>query len=394
MREAVNEAAAELGAGIREIGRRLHSDPELSEEEHRASALLRAKLEGAGFQVTGGVAGLPTSFVAALPGSRPSPRVAILAEYDALPGIGHGCGHNLIAAAGVGAAIVLARAAGAGGLPGELLVVGTPAEETIGGKAVMVREGIFDGVDAAMMIHPSSEWRVFTDSLACVSIEVTYTGREAHAVTWPEKGINALDPLIRLFVSLEMLKKRLGGDVKIPGIVKEGGVRANIVPARAVGAFSMRAPDRERLHEVRAEVERTARAIGEAAGCGVEIRQTDNVYDEMLTNNALARRFKEHLSSMGIETVDAPRRNKGSLDMGNVSRAVPSIHPFIAVAGPETALHSAGFAEATIRERAEKALDVTVRALALTASDALEDGELLEEARAEFESATARSEGR
>lgn len=392
MRQAIHGAADALREEIVGLSRTLHADPELSLEETRAAALLSRRLESAGFQVATGVAGLPTAFVAALNGSAPLPRVAILAEYDALPGIGHGCGHNLIAAAGVGAGIVLARAAreSKAALPGTVLVIGTPAEETIGGKVKMVAEGVFEGVDAAMMIHGHSEWRAFTDSLACVSLEVTYLGRESHAVAWPEKGINALDALIQLFVAIDMMKKKLGAEVKIPGVILEGGTRANIVPARAVGSFSLRAPTTARRDEVRADVERAARAIGDATGCTVRIRQADLGYDEMLTNAALARRFKAHLSSMDLETVDTPRSNKGSLDMGNVSRAVPSIHPFMAVAGPEAPLHSAAFAAATILPQAEEALMVAVRALALTAFDAMSDADLLHESKAEFERATGR----
>jgi amidohydrolase len=302
--------------------------------------------------------------------------------------MGHGCGHNLIAAAAVGAGLVLARAAraeGRGPFPGGILVIGTPAEETIGGKAVMVRERVFDGVDAALMIHPSSQWRVYVESLACASIEVTYLGRESHAVAWPEKGINALDALIQMFVAVDMLRKRLGNDVKVPGVILEGGARANIIPARAVGAFSLRAPTTKRLLEVREAVERTARSIAEATGCRVEIRQTDNTYDDMLTNHVLARRFKEHLQGLGVETMDAPRQNMGSLDMGNVSRAVPSVHVFIRVAPPDTPLHSASFARATVEPDAEAALLTAVKALALTGYDVLAEPELLRGMKTEFE---------
>jgi amidohydrolase len=396
MKDAILRAADGLREVITGISRELHSNPELSLQEHRSSELLRRILEDAGFAVTAGTAGLPTAFVARLPGGSPAPRVALLAEYDALPGIGHGCGHNLIAAAGVGAGLVLSRAAserkrvsGPGALPGELLVIGTPAEETIGGKVVMVREGVFEGIDAALMIHGGAEWRAFTDSLACVSIEVTYVGRESHAVAWPEKGINALDALIQLYVSLDMLKKRLGPEIRIPGVILEGGVRANIVPARAVGAFSLRAPSTSRRDEVRGDVERAARAIGEATGCRCEIRQSDEPYDDMVTNRALAARFREHLGAMGVATVDGPRRNRGSLDMGNVSRVLPSIHPFMAVTGSDTPIHTAAFAAASVAGEAEDNLIVAVKALALTAFDALSDRDLLARAREEFSSEVA-----
>lgn len=390
MTERIMQAADDLAGEIRGISRTLHADPELSLEERRAADGLCARLEKAGFLVERGQAGLPTAFVAALGEEGRGPTIAFLAEYDALPGIGHGCGHNLIAAAGVGAGLVLARAAGQGEqLSGRVLVIGTPAEETIGGKAVMVREGVFRSVDAALMIHPSWEWRVYSDSLACASIEVTYLGREAHAVAWPEKGINALDALVQLYIAVDMLRKRMGREVRAPGVILEGGVRPNMIPARAVGAFSLRAPTTERLTEVRAHVERAARSIAEATGCQVAIRQTDNTYDDMLTNRVLAERVKEHLARMGIATIDDPRANKGSLDMGNVSRAVPSVHAFIRVAEPETPLHSEGFARATLSPEAEKALMTAVKALALTGYDALTDAGLLDRARSEFAEAVS-----
>ncbi|MBI3449826.1 MAG: M20 family metallopeptidase [Acidobacteria bacterium] len=390
MKNEILRAADALRDEILEISRDLHAHPELSLEEERSARILAGKLREAGFSVSTGVAGLKTAFVARLDGRASVPTVAILAEYDALPGIGHGCGHNLIAAAGVGAGLVLARAAGAGGgatspgLPGALMVMGTPAEETIGGKVVMVREGLFKGVDAAMMIHGGAEWRAFSDSLACASIEVTYLGRASHAVAWPEKGINALDALIQLFVAIDMLRKRLGPEVRVPGVILEGGVRPNIVPARAVGAFSIRAKSTGRRDAVRAEVERAARGIASATGCGLEIRETDEPYDDMVTNGALASRFRDHLGSMGIVTVDGPRPNKGSLDMGNVSRAVPSIHPFMLVAPEATPIHTAEFAAATRTAAAEENLMIAVKALALTAYDTLADGALLEAARREF----------
>ncbi|MGH9786505.1 MAG: amidohydrolase, partial [Terriglobia bacterium] len=237
LERALEEVAPSLSA----LSRDLHEHPELSLQEHRSSALLQSLLREAGFQVTGGVAGLPTSFVAVRQGVSAGARIAFLAEYDALPGIGHACGHNLIAAASIGAGLSLARLADQ--LPGEVIVLGTPAEETVGGKCIMVREGVFDGIDAALMVHPGSEWRVEVDSLACISLEVTFLGKEAHAVAWPEKGINALDALIQLFVGIEMLRKRLGRDVRMPGVILEGGQRPNIVPSRAVGHFTLRAPD-------------------------------------------------------------------------------------------------------------------------------------------------------
>ncbi len=388
LRSAVRGAVEALVPALIDLSRDLHRNPELSLEEFRSSGTLRALLDEAGFHVTAGVAGLPTAFVARRGGSKGAgPRIAFLAEYDALPGIGHACGHNLIAAASVGAGLALSRVADR--LGGEILVIGTPAEETVGGKCIMVREGIFAGVDAALMIHPGSEWRVEVDSLACITLEVTFTGREAHAVAWPERGLNALDALIQLFVAVDMLRKRLGRDVRIPGIVLAGGVRPNIIPARAVGQFSLRAPTSAARDAVRRAFEEAVAGCAKATGCGWSVRATDEPYDDMLTNRTLAARFRVHLEEAGVIPVDGLRANKGSLDMGNVSRVVPSLHPFIAICGPETASHSAPFAEATVSPQGEEALGIAVRALALTAIDLYEDPDLVSRVREEFEAATS-----
>ncbi|HEY3174346.1 MAG TPA: amidohydrolase [Candidatus Polarisedimenticolia bacterium] len=386
LHDAVSAAAETLREELAELSRDLYRNPELSLQETRSSSLLQRRLREAGFLVTPGVAGLPTSFLASRPCARPGPRVAFLAEYDALPGIGHACGHNLIAAAGLGAGLALARVGDR--IAGEILVIGTPAEETVGGKCIMVREGIFAGIDAALMIHPGSEWRVESDSLACISLEVVFTGLEAHAVAWPEKGINALDALIQLFVSVDMLRKRLGRDVRIPGVILEGGVRPNIIPARAVGHFTLRAPDTRRRDEVRTQFERAVEGIALATGCGHSLRATDEPYDDLLTNRAMAALFRGHLEKAGVTTVSGPRPNKGSLDMGNVSRVVPSVHPFVAICDPEIASHSTAFAHATVGPRGEEVLAISVRALALTALDLMTRPDLLAEVRSEFAAAT------
>jgi len=384
----VRRAVDDLGETLADLSRDLHRHPELSLEEVRSSGRLQQILRDSGFQVQPAVAGLPTSFVGVCRGGGgEGPTVAFLAEYDALPGIGHACGHNIIAAASVGAGLALARVADR--IPGEVRVIGTPAEETVGGKCIMVREGVFSDLDAALMIHPGSEWRVEVDSLACITLEIVFTGREAHAVAWPEKGINALDALLQLFIAVDMLRKRMHREVRIPGIIREGGVRPNIVPARAVGHFTLRAPTSAMRDQVRAEFERAVAGIAAATGCGFSVRATDEPYDDMMTNRTLAAIFRKHLEDDGVRTVEGPRANKGSLDMGNVSRVVPSVHPFISICDTVVASHSAAFAEATVSPRGEEALRIAARALALTALDLMLRPELLASARAEFEAAQA-----
>ncbi|HEU4401113.1 MAG TPA: M20 family metallopeptidase [Candidatus Polarisedimenticolia bacterium] len=366
------------------MSRALHADPELSLEEVRAAARLTAFLRREGFRIQRGLCGLPTSFVARKAGGRHGPRLALLAEYDALPGIGHACGHNLIGAAAAGAGAALGRVIA--DLGGEVLVIGTPAEETIGGKAVMVDRGAFRGVDAVMMFHPSTEDRVYTTSLACHSLEVTYHGRAAHAVAAPEKGINALAALIHLFVSLEKLKRRLPREVRLPGVIVEGGRRANIVPERAVGRFTLRARDLNALRRVETTFRRAALASGREIGARVRIRSLDHPYAEMVTNHAMAEVFKRELRRLGRRTVDTPRERMGSLDMGNVSHRVPAIHPYVAIAPARAPLHSAAFAHLAGGGRGRAGLLVATRALALTGFQVLADPDLLGRVRREFRS--------
>ncbi len=370
------------------MSRALHLRPELSLEEVESASRLVRFLRAEGFAVRRGVAGLRTAFVARKRGRRGGPRVAFLAEYDALPGIGHACGHNLIGAAAAGAGAALGRALA--GLRGEVLVIGTPAEETIGGKAVMVDRAVFDGVDAALMFHPSTEDRVYTTSLACHSLEVTFRGRAAHAVAAPEHGINALDALIRLFLALQRLKHRLPREVRMPGVIVEGGRRANIVPDRAVGRFTLRARDLATLARVERDFRRCVREAAVATGARSTLRSLDHPYAEMITNRTLADVFKRELLRLGRRTVDTPRTKMGSLDMGNVSQRVPSIHPYVAIAPGSVPLHSRGFARLAGGARGRTGLRIATRALALTGLEVLSGDGVLEKARREFRASRRR----
>ena len=393
----------------------LHADPELSGREERAAARLKSELRAEGFEIESDSGGLPTAFVArkgprGLPvpavgdtgaGVKPKPdsrgvatgggtarggaapvRIAFLAEYDALPEIGHGCGHNLIAASALGAAIAVGRVAGR--LGAEIWLVGTPAEETIGGKVVLAARGVFDGLDAALMVHPGSEHRAWTDSLACRSLQVEFHGRAAHAVAHPDKGVNALDAMIQLFVAVDHIRRASRRDVRIPGVILEGGVRPNVVPARAVAQFSVRAGDGAEREEVVRRLRRAVEGISLATGCTCVIRFTDNPYDEMASNRALAAVYKAHLAAEGIATHDEPREHKGSLDMGNVSWRVPSIHPYVAIVPPEVASHTEAFAAASVSPAGREGTLLSARTMARTAVDLMCDPDLRETVRTEF----------
>ncbi len=385
--EAVRLTAS-LSDDLFEFSRALYDDPELSLEEVRASRRLTEILLREHFQVTRGVSSLPTSFVAVARGVRPGPAVAILAEYDALPDVGHGCGHNLIAGSALGAGMVLGRLRHR--LPGEIRIIGTPAEETVGGKVLMVKGGVFDNLDAVMMIHPGTEFRVFTTSLACQSIEVIFEGKTSHAVAAPDRGVNALDPLVQLYVGVDALRKSLTSEVRIPGVIVEGGKRANLVPELAVGRFSIRARNRTAVEALLDRIVRLAHGLASASGARVSIRRLDETYDEMLTNSVLAGLFKENLKALGEETNDAPRDRMGSLDMGNVSHAVPALHAYVAIAPSTGALHTREFAQATISEPGRKGLLLAVQALSMTAIDLLAQPETVAAARQELLTTTGK----
>ena len=383
LRVRVASAVQSLTPAALEIAATLHADPELSLCETRAARRLMSFLRGEGFTVRRGVAGLPTAFVARKAGGRGVPRIALLAEYDALPGIGHACGHNLIAAAAVAAGAAVGRVIGS--LRGEIQVIGTPAEETIGGKAQMVDRGLFRGLDAALMFHPSTEDRVLTTSLACHSLEVTFHGRAAHAVAAPEEGINALHALIQLFLNLERERHRLPREVRMPGVITEGGQRANIVPDRATGRFTLRARDLPTLSRVEVRFREAVRRAAASTGARATLKSLDHPYAEMRTNRTLARIFKRELVALGRETVDTPRTRMGSLDMGNVSQVVPAIHPYVAIAPRGVPLHSRAFARHAGGRRGRTGLRIAARALALTALEVLASDDLRASARREWE---------
>jgi len=401
-REEADRIIREESPRILGVLQALHDDPELSGEERRASLRLGQELASEGFEIEPGAGGLPTAFVArrgaagaghtrraggsaGRPATRAAARVAFLAEYDALPELGHGCGHNLVAAAALGAGIAVGRLVEQ--LGGEVRVCGTPAEETVGGKVVLAEQGLFDDLDAAMMVHPGNEHRVFTTSLASQSVQVEFHGRSAHAAAHPDKGINALDAMIQLFVAVSHIRGSSGRDVRIPGVILHGGERPNVVPDRAVARFSVRAATSEERDGVLERVHGMGGAIAQATGCRLAFELTDRPTPDFLTNRALAEAYRGHLASEGIATNDMPRDHMGSLDMGTLSRRVPSLHAYVAIAPPDVVLHTRAFAEATISERGRQAALLAARMLARTAVDLMCDPELLRRVRGEFEHA-------
>lgn len=357
--------------------------PELGYQEFYAVEVLTQLLNRHGFEIESNVAELETAFVARYKGGKPGPRIAFLAEYDALPGVGHGCGHNLIGAASVGAAITLSKSLE---LPGEILVIGSPAEETSGGKVTLVEHGIFKDIDAALMFHPGSQNVPEISTLALDALEFVFLGRPAHAVAAAQYGVNALDAVINFFNGINALKKQIPEDARINGIITEGGTAPNIVPERAVARFYLRARQRKVLDELRDQVIRCAQGAAAMVSAQVSWRKFEYSYDGLLTNRELAEAFAENLRELGIRHIAPPQNAMGSVDMGNVSRVIPAIHPYLALGHGTDIPHTRDFAEACLSQAGERLLLLAIRALAFTGWDILTDGKLLKRAKREFRS--------
>ncbi|MFC7846474.1 amidohydrolase [Streptomyces sp. NPDC057382] len=371
--ECVRAQVAARADALWDVALRLHADPEYAFAEHRAAALLCGELERAGFAVERGVAGMPTAFTAR--SGRGRPAVALLLEYDALPGLGHACGHNLIAAAGLGAALAAASAVPAAA--GTVLAVGTPAEEGGGGKALQAEAGVFDDVDAALMFHPGVHSWVRAPLTAQVQYRVAFHGRAAHPTGNPTEGIDALAALVELFNVLAVLGRRLPEGSHMQGIVTHGGTATNIVPEFAEGLFGLRAATTEALDELTERLRVCADGVARATGTTCEVERATVRYEHFRDSAALSERFAAHLAGAGIPlSPPVPGVYLGSSDIGNVSARVPAVHPFVAIMGEDGSDHTPEFAEAAASPRAREVLLAVTRALACTAVDVLLSGEL------------------
>jgi amidohydrolase len=384
---AIDSAVDADAKDLASVAARIHAHPELRFEEHQASAWLSELVSSRGISVERGVAGMPTAFRARA-GSG-SPRVAILAEYDALPGVGHACGHNLIAAGGVGAFLAVARVVSRTG--GEVVLLGTPAEEGGGGKIKMIEQRVFDGIDAAMMYHPFDRDLMAHTALASLWITFDFKGIPSHAAAAPHVGHSALTACTDTFRLIDGQRVHFRDGVRVHGFILDGGQAVNIIPERAACEFSVRALDTQELERVRAIVERCARGAATASDVKVEIRVRHG-YRDMNNNMTLARRFGAHLQALGRSPRERDERiGAGSTDMGDVSHVVPSIHPWLAIVEEGGALcHEHRFADAAGTDGAARTALVAAKALARTAIEFLADPSLRTAVTAEWESARAR----
>ncbi len=387
--EAVDRHAGELCDAADWI----HQHPEIGHQEVQSARRLADLLQRAGLDVQMGTAGMATAFRAELRGrGDPRPCVAILAEYDALPELGHGCGHNLIGTSAVGAGLALKDVLPE--LEGSVWVLGTPAEESAapnsGGKVHMVNAGVFDVVDAAIMFHPATETTITADgSLAARGFEFYFHGRAAHAASMPEQGLNALDAVVQMYSAVSMLRQQVRSDVRIHGIILNGGAAANIIPDYAAIRYRTRADDSEYLAGVVERVVDCAEGAARATGCRLEWTEYMPGYENTVPNPVLMDLMLTNLRAIGLDVAtERKRKGRGSTDFGNVTRKVPGVEARIGITEHwDIPAHSIPFRDAAATERGRQAMLAAAKGLAMTAIDLLAEPDTLRRARAAFEAA-------
>ena len=385
LKSKIGQFVDQISGELVELSLRIHDEPELGHQEFKACGHLTQFLSKHGLGVTTGSAGLPTAFKATFAGLKTKPNVAFLAEYDALPEIGHACGHNIIGVSAAGAGAALASLGC--DLPGSAWVLGTPAEETAGGKVTMVQQGLFSEVDAVMMMHPTAgESRMGGTSTATHGFTIRYKGRPAHAAGAPQKGINALDAATIFLTSVGLLRQHVPEEVRMHGIITKGGDAANIIPELTEIRYLARAKSRPVLDEVVERVKACIQAGAIATGCEVEV-QDRHGYEATKHNKVMARVLSENYAAAGIDVNPEPRDGKGSTDLGNVSQVVPQACAYPAIAPDTVAGHSRELCEAAGSAEGHKVLIASAKAMAWAAIDLMLDPRTVEQAWEEFRKA-------
>jgi amidohydrolase len=386
-REAIDAAAATLF----DISAKMHAEVELAFEEVKAQAWQCAALRDAGFAVEEGLGSLKTAFRATVTSNRPGPRVAFLCEYDGLPVYGQSCGHNVVAAAGVGAAIGLARVIERIG--GEVIALGTPGEEGGGGKNILHREGFFDGIDAMMLIYPGMDTIAHSRTVGATRVQFAYFGKAAHAAARPELGINALDAMLLAFNGIAALRQQLPSEVRVHGIITKGGTLPQVIPDHTTGVLTVRANDAATLDSVIPRIDACLTGAALMTGARLERTWRDRPGRALLSNLALAQSFERNVQALG-----RPTRARDELsgawsgDTGDVSWFVPTIQPQMAMTSRDVPPHSHEFHGASIGPAADACILDAAKAMAMTAIDLISDKALLAAVKAEF--AAAIGEGR
>jgi len=387
------KAADEVLPSAWELARSIHQRPETAYRERFASAAIIGFLNGRGFESQAGVAGIETAFVARRARGAARPAIGFLAEMDALPGMGHACGHHLIAASSAGAAAAMARA-----LPeirGAIEVIGCPAEEKGGGKLALSDAGAFDHLDAAVIAHPDQRTEVYKRSLGAVEIELNFFGRAAHAAAFPEQGTNALDAAIGTFNAVSVMRQQLPDKVRVHGIITHGGVAPNIIPDRAAALFMARGLTAAETFAVADKVVACARGAARAAGARLRARvDRAGMYAPYIPNRALGEVYEWALARLGVDIDQGPEdEGMGSTDVGAASLRAPMIHPLVGVPGASEGVHTRAFARESGAEPGRRMLEAAIKAGAITGAAALLDKDLRRRARREFMAMKKRMEG-
>jgi amidohydrolase len=393
LKEKVKGAVEDQRERLYEISKFIYENPELGSEEFKAAELLTGELEKNGFDVERGILGMPTAFCATCNGKGDGPKVAVLAEYDALPGVGHGCGHNLIAASAIGAGIAVGRVMGS--LNGEVLVVGTPAEEgngpSGGAKVIMAEKGFWDDIDGAIMLHPSSAWGVGSRALGISLVKMEFEGQTSHAAASPQEGVNALNAATLAFMATHMLRQEAKRDANlvIHGIISEGGLASNVIPDRAVCDFGVRSSDDAYLEDMVDKVARCAEGAALAMGAKVTVTKK-KLYSGKKINEPMVEVLWNNYASQGVEMKHWKESVNGmpmaSTDFGDVSQKIPVAGSYIGVTEPGTPGHSVQLADGTMTEKGQEAMIIGTKALAMTLVELLAVPEKLREAREYFDS--------
>jgi amidohydrolase len=388
LKKKISGLLREILVDMTALCERLYFQPELGYEEHESSRLISGYLRNAGYRVEQPFSGLETSFRAVLSGhrGRSSPRIAILAEYDALPGIGHGCGHNFISACTTGAAIALASVLPF--LKGSVEVIGCPAEEGgvegAGGKVIIIENNGLDGIDAALMVHPSNRTVIHARTTGRVALKIEFFGEAAYASGMESSGVNALESAISAFNAWKTLRSEFNDKVRIHGVITKGGEVPNIVPEYSEVKVYVRAVDPDYLQRGEQRVKECAEEAARQIGATVRFAYSAHTYESIRSNSVLGEVFKRNLEDAGIRVDEPTYIGSGSSDMGNVSRIVPAIQPYVAICDSHIALHTLGFARATMSTRSRKALLDCTWALAATVIDLISFPSTLAQAKDEF----------
>ena len=378
---AIKDVEANRGQ-LSELALKIHSNPELGFHEVKAVDWLTQYLEQNGFSVERGICELPTAFKAGYGHGKPV--IAIMAEYNALPSLGHACGHNLISACAVGAGVASKLAIGRCG--GTIIVIGTPAEEIHGGKAIMADRGAFDNLDVAMMVHLGQYNSPVFYSFAAQGLEVEFFGKAAHAAAAPDAGVNALEAMLQSFAGINSLRQHIRDKARIHGVITDGGEAVNVVPAHSAADFLIRAEDDTYLDELKQKVMNCFIGAATASGARLEYKWADICYATMDNNPILAQVFSQNLQSLGREvTMPDPGKLSGSTDMGNVSQLVPSIEAVVGITSSGVSFHTSEFASAAVSDAGINGLIDGAKALAMTVVDLVSDSEIVLKIKKEFQ---------